>query len=88
MTFKTWKELVTLLPDADDNGPKQPLEPWQKALVLELVQVGLLDSPCYALVLITGCSHEEAHQALDILGDKMGIEAADRMLCKDNGSIH
>lgn len=44
--------------------PRANLEPWEKAHVICAMCSEVLRTPCVALMLLAGCSHEEAHEAI------------------------
>jgi hypothetical protein len=65
-----------LLPEITRNGPVTPLERWQLALVLDLVNAQIIKTPCAALMLVANCSHDEAHDAFTLMFAKLGTPLA------------
>ena len=85
-TIRTMEQMWKMLPEMTETGPIKPLELWQLALVLEMVQCGALASPCLALALAGNCGHDEAHAAIEILFDKLGLSQEERESCRE--TIH
>src|ERR1700750_989579 len=50
--------------DLDKVG-RAELKPWEKGWVLTSIFNGALACPCVGMMLATGCTHAEAHEALD-----------------------